>query len=49
MSRRQIWPFIVGDNDPDFEPTDAQLGGAVTDPYDSPSYTNLTSTKGPTK
>lgn len=38
------WPFRTRhaeDNDPDdFEPTDAQLGGAVTDPFDSPSYTS---------
>lgn len=26
---------------PDYEPTDAELGGAVTDLYDSPSYDQL--------
>lgn len=27
--------------DDDFEPSDVQLGGAVTDPWDSPSYAEL--------
>jgi hypothetical protein len=47
------WPFPVGPpadtSELDFEPTDAQLGGApAADPYDSPSYSTLT-TKGSTK
>lgn len=43
-------PATVGHVDPaDEEPTDAQLGGYVTDPFDSPSYTTLTSPKGSTK
>jgi hypothetical protein len=46
------WPFPVGPaadtSEPDFEPTDAQLGGNLpTDPYNSPSYSTLT--KGSTK
>lgn len=52
-----IWPFPVGKllaAPVDEEPTDEQLAsnGVNTypsDPYDSPSYTYLTSTKGPTK
>lgn len=49
MSRHSgiTWPFPT---EPDFdsgdaaevEPTDAELGGAVTDPFDSPSYATLT-------
>lgn len=29
----------------DEEPDDSQLGGAVTDPYDAPSYDQLRNTK----
>lgn len=52
MSGRQIWPFPVGGTD--YEPTDDELASRgintyPSDPGDSPSYTNLTSTKGPTK
>lgn len=48
MSRHPgiVWPFPVG-TDTEYEPTDAELGGAVTDPFDSPSYSTLT--KGTTK
>lgn len=38
-----IWPIHDGELDGyDDEPTDAQLGGHVTDPYDAPSYDRMT-------
>lgn len=37
-----IWPALDGEKRYDTEPTDAQLGGHVTDPYDAPSYDRMT-------
>lgn len=51
MSRHPgiTWPFPVGTTDTEPEPTDAELGAnPPSDPYDSPSYTNLPTLKGPT-